>query len=78
MRTGRNLRDLDSVALFEVGYALMEERMVTPHSEEYIKSRTKFEERMRDIVLEDETGIPAAVRRFASADASQYVGGGDK
>lgn len=33
-------------------------------------AREKFEGRIRDMIREDETGIPAAVRRFSGADAS--------
>jgi hypothetical protein len=67
VQTGRNLRELDSRSLYDVGFYLMRATMPT---KEEADARAGIDRAIRDRMYEEETGMPAVSQWMAPADAA--------
>jgi hypothetical protein len=66
MRTGRDLRELDSRSLYDVGYYLMRRDLPT---EDEAKARDRIDQAIYNQMFEEESGLPAVSQWMQPADA---------
>lgn len=68
IENGRSLRELKSKDLVDAALFLMS--LQTKTTKEEFESFEKFEQRLSDLIYEQETGMPAITKWMAPADGS--------
>ena len=68
INTGRDLRELEPRLLYEVGYYLISQ-LGTLYKEQH-EAMEKIDDSLRDLIWQEETGLPAIAQFMPPADGS--------
>ena len=68
LSTGRNLRDLEPPLLYDVAYFVLSEQAKL--YKDQMEAAEKLDDTLKDLLWEEETGLPAIAQFMPPADAS--------